>query len=87
MIIDAILVIPSLLLTYIWGLLADAVPVPVSVYDSAAWLGSYLMRLDFLIPIKEIGIMLSWMLNILIAYFAVWTIGVILFVYRAIKIF
>jgi len=87
MITDVILLIPTIIITYIWDLLAVMSPMPQAITDASVVLGSFLSRLDFIIPIALIGDMLAWYMAMIIAWFFIWTIGVTLAIYNAVKIF
>jgi hypothetical protein len=87
MIIDAILVLPSIIIAGIWQKMAVAVAFPAVIYTSAITAGTMLARLNFIFPIATLGDMLFWYMTMLIAYFFVWLIFVVLFIYNALKLF
>jgi len=87
MILDAIFLIPVYLLTQFWALLSVGQAFPNGIYTSASTIGSYLARLDFIIPIDTLGDLLAFYLLAVIAYFTLWVVLMVVHLYQAFKLF
>jgi len=87
MILDALLLLPSFLIVKIWNLLEVAQPFPDGMTTAATTLGNFLARLDFIIPIDTLGLLVGWFFVAIVAYFAIWTVFVVIAIYQAVKLF
>lgn len=87
MIIDFLLILPSVIIAQIWKLLEVAQPYPDGMYTASNTVGDFLARLDFIIPIDTLGTLVGWYFVAIIAYFVIWTVFVLIAIYQAVKLF
>jgi len=87
MIIDALLLLPTLLIAFFWELLEAGEGFPDGVYTAGATAGNYLARLDFILPIDTMGSLLGWYLVAVLAYLFLWILLMTIGLYKAFKLF
>jgi len=87
MIIDAILVLPMLLISTFWGLLEAGSGFPTGITSAGTTAGNYLARIDFILPIDTIGTLLGWYIVAVLAYLTIWALLMLIELYKAFKLF
>lgn len=87
MIIDALLTLPLYAISIVMNWLETAQAYPTEVYTAFEIASQYIARLDFIVDTALLGDVIAWYFVMMIAWFAIYSLGVFVFLYRVFKLF
>lgn len=85
MIIDSLLILPTLLLGFIWGLLPEGQAFDPEILQGAQAIGSQIARMDFLVPLDILHQVVLTYMTALTAYLVYYSVHVVIDMWNKLK--